>query len=107
MAVELAPEALELGLTVARIAALSEIITGVVLALAAASLAGISKWLCRASGNFKCSVDREFTRGFTIAIGGGGTVVLAAVSLVYVINVWAWAGAFNPELWIAKQVLGW
>ena len=102
LATDIAPDAVELGMTTARVAAAQTLVTGGILAILA--IAGwfivFSKVLPWERGKVKC--DFFYTSMASFVPG-----VISIATLVHLTDVWAWAGIFYPELWIAKQVLGW
>ena len=100
LAVDVAPDAIELGLATARVSAAAGLIQGIV-ALGIGILGGfimyrMAKWELKRDGD--CIIS---------CLVSAIPVLVTVFGFVQIVNVWSWVGIFYPELWIAKQVLGW
>ena len=102
LAVDVAPDAIELGLMAARVSAIQDLIFSVAwVALAALLLrAPIMMWRWAEDWGMD---DRV---GVTV-LTSAPSAVFCGFGVIGLLNIWSWAGIFYPELWIAKQVLGW
>lgn len=99
LATDIAPDAVELGLMAARVAAANDTLIFVVgLALAVFGVPKIAHFMINGSDDIKDVVPAVVFGSLGIL---GGMAALAHASL------WGPVGIFYPELWIAKQVLGW
>lgn len=97
--------AYELAKATARVAAINDLLPGVVLAFICAPLI----WFCRkgyakTADNTDRYSDKE---GWAIlmvtsGIGALGTFVAALVNLA---NAWAWVGLFHPEIYMVKMAI--
>lgn len=99
-------DAVDLGLNVARVSAGSELVSGLLfLALSIILIVFCNKyyrWLTKDEADFCASPA-------CMIVGGGwcAAVIGSLMSAKYIINLWAWVGIFYPELWVAKEILGW
>ena len=112
LAVDIAPGVIELGLMAARVAAAESVlwlIVGATIYIA---------WVRKPGPHFKLAgviikecgerwrKDEESKEIFLGAIWSVATVVGGVITLAN-LSIWPFVGIFYPELWIAKQVLGW
>ena len=102
LATDIAPDAIELGLMAARVAAVQDIVFSLAISLLAVSLLWFPKktWKLMADETID---DRVFGTG----LASIPAIITGAIGTFGLLNIWAWVGIFYPELWIAKQVLGW
>ena len=99
LATDIAPDAIELGLMTARISAANNAILAIVgVAVAVYCLPRGVRWFMTGPDDARHGIP-----GVANMIAGavGGIIGLTHLSL------WTFIGVFYPELWIAKQVLGW
>lgn len=103
----LAPDALELGLFVARMAAAQEIFIFVLAWAAlywgsARGLPSFAKVDWKAAGPLEAG-PTQLIRG----IIGLCATAIGFIKGIVEFEIWPFVGVFYPEVWIAKQVLGW
>lgn len=105
------PEVADVAMAAARIDAASGLITGLVL-LGFAIVLSVLSWRILKSGHrayqegSAYSDDGAFRLivGALIGLVSGVLMIIACVDGLF--SVWRWAGVIQPELWIAKTVLG-
>ena len=104
LATEIAPEVLELGLMAARVAAAESVMRLLLLVGVAWLLIRHSTRLIR-EGTFSIDdgPDKKLIFGSFLSAAAAAFGISAFIR----ISVWPFVGIFYPELWIAKQVLGW
>jgi hypothetical protein len=105
LAVDIAPDAIELGLMAARVAAANDIANLVIIS----AIFITCLWFTKRS--FR--LGRWDNRGNPENFWAIGQMIFSAVSVIFggtaaiQFSIWPFVGIFYPELWIAKQVLGW
>lgn len=110
---EYGPDAAELALALGRAGATKEVATGLILlalAVAAATLA--ARWGCLGMKIIREDGGAYDSGAEPLVLLGGGLAGLASVliggsAISYLTNVYAWAGMFRPEIWLAAKALGW
>jgi hypothetical protein len=110
LAVEHAPEALEIAAATARVTAIGNIITGFIF-VAIAGLIGFgtytfARYSIKKSDEGGYLSDWGFLGFFGCLAGGGSTFVAVAIGLPHVLQVWNWVALLDPKLAIAARVLG-
>lgn len=99
---ELAPQAVELALLAARVAAANQV---AVLAIAVC----VAIWAFRVPlvERMEKAIDDDSVTGFFVPLLRGIAGLIGIAVILQHISIWPWVGIFYPEVWIAKQVLGW
>lgn len=105
LATELAPQTLDTALTAARVAAASQTVTFF-------AFVGLAFFLMRkarvAWPGSKWDEDGSPQNPDAFKVLGCGLFgFCSGIVAVIAFSVWPFVGIFYPELWIAKQVLGW
>ena len=103
LATDIAPDAVELGLVTARVAAIEEAMFLIGALIGAAILIPLATRLAR-------EVDWDSPSFPPLVIPFSGATIGAFFCTIAALkwaSVWPFVGIFYPELWIAKQVLGW
>ena len=112
LAVDVAPDAIELGLGVARVAAWQQILW-LAIPLAIFFLSFRRPWpFFKLAGEIDKEKDDRWRRkeeigAFLKGSAWAGTAAIGGIVSLAHISLWPFVGIFYPELWIAKQVLGW
>lgn len=106
LSAELAPEVVEVGLTAARIAAGQELVYGVL----ALVVAGVFLWFpFKVWAGLYDADDTPDDIAFVVFTTGASslpTLIATIIALANLLNIWNWAGLFDPRLWIAARVMG-
>lgn len=104
LSTKLAPEAIDIGLAAARVAAAQELIGFFI-------LAGLTFWFSRKTktawpeAKFSDGEPENFQSWKVTGCGFVTTLLGAATAFSF--SFWPFVGIVYPELWIAKRILGW
>ena len=105
LATEVAPDALDLGLAAARVAAAEGAFSFVLPAAICAAMWQVARKTYKAD-NFTWGDESPSAKGLTV-LGCAIVGILTGTIALIEVSIWPFVGIFYPELWIAKQVLGW
>lgn len=99
---EYGPEAWEVALWVVRVDAIGEIIVGLFLALLI-----VVTWCGAVRNSVEALKDDDAPPWhiMIVTVGGFGIAVCGICSAMKLLNVWAYAAIFAPELWLAKKAI--
>ena len=106
LSAELAPEVVEIGLTTARFAAGQGLVYGVL----ALVVAGVLLWLpVKVWSGLYDEDDAVEDKAWVVIITGVSSapaLIATIIALTNLLNIWNWAGLFDPRIWIAARVMG-
>ena len=104
LASEYGPEVVDAALWVARVDALQKITLAVLLAVLAAIAWGtvrpLIRWGKKVDPNWESPAP---ALGYLSGILGS---ILGLIALIKIFDPWPWVGVIEPQIWIAKRVLG-
>lgn len=104
LATEYGPEVVDTVLWVARIDAL-QILSATLLLAVLALLFGLAT---KPIAGWTKKIDPDWDSPLPLLgyLSGAACIVLGFIALLRVFDPWPWVGVVEPQLWIAKQILG-
>ena len=101
---QLAPEAMDTMIEVLRITAVSNIVMAVIGILASIFIISKMRDIFKIYEEIPSKYDAFVDIG--LAIGGGTAVILMVIGAFTLFNPWTYIALYNPELVLARQMLG-
>ena len=108
LAAQYGPEVVDAGLAVARLAAAKMLIPGAIAVIVCIAACRYACALWARGKQAGESLDGEHVpcRLFAAIASGAVSAIAALIATVHLQNPFAWAGIFDPKLYIAARILG-
>ena len=109
LVIDIAPHVLELGLFTARVAAGQSLFKACLLFILTIGFAVVSVKFFKQAVKEQRKEERGDPEDKYYAGGGIFAVAATVLGIILLVNssIWSVIGVFYPEVWIAKEVLGW